>query len=131
MARGEVEIGVLAGEADNGELIHIHRCSPQIEFVVPSVLGHRKASGPAPKRGECFVGGPPCRMRFEAGAGEPRKQNVAERRARGFKRSSAQDRKGDRDRRRTESHERAHLSDEADQDVSVANPRTRRDRTHR
>ena len=31
--------------ADNGELIHLHRCSPQIEFVVPSVLGHRKASG--------------------------------------------------------------------------------------
>ena len=70
-------------------------------------------------------------MRFEAGTGEPRKQNGAERRARGFKRSSAQDRKGDRDRRRTESHERAHLSDEADQDVAIVDPRTRRDRTRR
>ena len=54
--------------------------------------------------------GPACRMRFEASTGEPRKQNGAERRARGFKRSGAQDRKGNRDRRRTDSQERAHLS---------------------
>ena len=38
---------------------------------------------------------------FEARTGEPRKQNGAERRARGFKRCSAQDRKGDEDTGRT------------------------------
>jgi hypothetical protein len=63
--RGVVEFGVLAGEADNSELIHVHRCSPQIGFVVPSVLGHPKASGPAPKRGEVLCWGDRhCRMGF-------------------------------------------------------------------
>jgi hypothetical protein len=62
------------------------------------VLGHFRASGPAPKPAECFVGGNGrSECSFEARVGEPTKQNGAQRRARGFKRSCAQDNGGDRE----------------------------------
>jgi hypothetical protein len=115
----------MAGEADNGELIHVHRLFSSDWICCPKRLGAPESKRPRSQgRRSALLGGPACRMRFEASTGEPRKQNGAERRARGFKRSSAQDRKGDRDRRRTDQHERAHMSDKADQCAVMADPRT-------
>src|SRR5262245_33413555 len=51
----------------------------------PDVLGHSRASGPAPNPAECFVGGPAApNAVLRQGWGELTKQNVAQRWARGL-----------------------------------------------
>src|SRR5882757_3250934 len=55
-------------------------CSPQIGFVVPSVLGHPKASGPAPKGGAVLCWGDPraeCALRQARGSQESRTERSA------------------------------------------------------
>src|SRR5215467_9008300 len=88
----------------------------------PVVLGHFRASGPAPKPAECFVGGTGrAEWLSEARLGEPRKQNGVQRRARGFKRSCAQDNGGDReiDRRSTDQSQPARFERQTPQPNSA------------
>src|SRR5262249_20939390 len=93
-----VQFGVLAGETDDGELVHIHSfdllridLSPRCPGALQSKRPRSQASGVL-----CWgTGRAACG--FEARLGVPRKQNTAQRRARGFKRSCAQDNGGDRE----------------------------------